>query len=327
MTRATAAGAPPVEDGAEHVPAVPPPPGTTPWTSHTVDLGSPLHYADFGGAGQVMVLVHGIASSHLNWMGVGEELAKQFRVYAVDLPGYGLSPRASEPATVQTSQAYLDRFIDHVSPGAPVVLFGHSMGGLVAMLQASAHPEKLSRLILLAPAAPYPRLSMAVAFLPGLLAAAFMPTRSAALMRRGGKRLDPDRVVRDVFGRIIAPTSKVSEEILLAHVELLRRQRKEHDWTERALVESAGSLVRTTVRRKRFRAMVAAIMTPTLLMHGTRDRLVPYRAGVMLHRVRPDWSWRPLGRLGHMAQMESGPLVLATVRDWLAARAILETAP
>ena len=308
---------------AEVAPNAAPAPST--WTSHTVDLGSPIHYADFGGSGQVMVLVHGIASSHLNWMGIGEEFAKQFRVYAVDLPGYGLSPRAAEPATVQTSQAYLDRFIDHVGGGAPVVLFGHSMGGLVAMLEASAHPEKLSRLVLLAPAAPYPRASLATAFLPGMLAAMFMPERSAALMRRGGKRLDPDRVVRDVMGRIIAPTSKIPEDIMLAHVELLRRQREEHDWTERALVESTGSLVRTTVRRKRFRAMVAAIRTPTLLMHGTRDRLVPYKAGLMLHRARPDWSWRPLGRLGHMAQMEHTQMLLTTVRDWLAARTLLET--
>ncbi|GAC1327138.1 MAG: alpha/beta fold hydrolase [Candidatus Dormibacteria bacterium] len=302
------------------------PPVQEPWTSHTVDLGSPIHYADFGGAGQVMVLVHGIASSHLNWMGIGEELAKSFRVFAVDLPGYGLSPRGEAPATVQNSQAFLDRFIDHVSPGAPVLLFGHSMGGLVAMLEASAHAEKVSRLLLLSPAAPYPRVSLAVAFLPGFLAAAFLPRRSAAVVRRGGQRLDPDRVVRDVFGRIIAPTSEVSEEILVAHVDLLRRQREEHDWTELALVESAGSLLKTTVRRKRFRAMVEAISSPTLLMHGTRDRLVPYRAGVLLHRCRPDWSWRPLARLGHMAQMEGADLVLATVHDWLAARAILETA-
>jgi len=294
------------------------------WESKTVDLGTPVHYADFGGQGQVMVLVHGIASSHLNWMGIGQEFARDHRVYAVDLPGYGLSPRGNDVASVQTSQAYLDRFIDHVSPGAPVVLFGHSMGGLVSMLQASAHPEKLSHLVLLAPAAPYPRRSLATLFVPGLLIATVMPARSAALMRRGGNRLQPDRVVRDVMRRIIAPTSQVPEEIMQAHIDLLVRQRQEHDWTEQALVESAASLVKTTLRRKRFRAMVKAIPMPTLLMHGTRDRLVPYKAGVLLHRTRPDWSWRPLGRLGHMAQMENPAMTIATVRDWLAARAVLD---
>jgi len=294
------------------------------WESKTVDLGTPVHYADFGGSGPVMVLVHGIASSHLNWMGIGEEFAKHFRVYAVDLPGYGLSPRGDQPATVQTSQAYLDRFIDHVSAGAPAVLLGHSMGGLVSMLEASAHPQKLSRLILLSPAAPYPRRSLATLFVAPFLVAMFMPRRSAALMRRGGKRLDPDRVVRDVMGRIIAPGSKVSEEIVQAHIDLLVRQRQEHDWTEQALIESAASLVKTTIRRKRFRAMVEGIRVPTLLMHGTRDRVVPYQAGAWLHRARPDWSWRPLARLGHMAQMERPEMVLSTVADWLAGQGLLE---
>jgi glycerol-3-phosphate dehydrogenase len=298
--------------------------GGLPWQSQTVDLGTPLHYADFGGSGQVLVLVHGIASSHLNWLGIGDRLAREYRVFAVDLPGYGLSRRADQPATVETSRTYLDRFIDHVSPAAPVVLFGHSMGGLVSMMEASAHPEKLSRLMLLSPAAPYPRRSIFSAMAAPFLVAALMPTRSAAMMRRGGRRLDPDRVVRDVMRRIIAPGSQIPEEIMQAHVDLLVRQREEHDWTEQALVESAGSIVKTTLRRKRFRAMVEQIPTPTLLMHGTRDRLVPYRTGIWLHRVRPDWSWRPLAQLGHMGQMEHPEMVMRTVNDWLAARALLE---
>ena len=129
---------------------------SSPWESKTIDLGSPVHYADFGGSGPVMVLVHGIASSHLNWMGIGSDLARRAHVYAVDLPSYGLSPRSPEAATVETSQAYLDRFIDVVSPHAPVILFGHSMGGLVTLMEAAARPQKVSRLVLMSPAAPSP---------------------------------------------------------------------------------------------------------------------------------------------------------------------------
>ncbi|MFN2464340.1 MAG: alpha/beta fold hydrolase, partial [Candidatus Dormibacteria bacterium] len=153
-----------------------------PWKSRTVDLGFPVHYADFGGSGQVMVLVHGIASSHLNWMGIGEQLARGYRVLAVDLPGYGLTMRSSEPATVETSQLFLDRFIDAVSPGAPAVLWGHSMGGLVAMMEASRCPRKVSHLVLLAPASPYPRRSLLAFMAVPFLAALLMPRRSAALM-------------------------------------------------------------------------------------------------------------------------------------------------
>ncbi|HEY8740065.1 MAG TPA: alpha/beta fold hydrolase, partial [Candidatus Dormibacteraeota bacterium] len=165
------------------------PANSSPWESKTIDLGSRMHYADFGGSGPVMVLVHGIASSHLNWMGIGTELAQRARVYAVDLPGYGFSPRASEPATVETSQTYLDRFIDAVSPQVPVVLFGHSMGGLVSLMEAAAHPHKVARLVLMSPAAPYPRRALiSLAFFPFILAL-LMPQRSAAFLKKRGARL------------------------------------------------------------------------------------------------------------------------------------------
>lgn len=288
----------------------------TAWESKTVDIGTPVHYADFGGSGPVMVLVHGIASSHLNWMGVGPELARRNRVYAVDLPGYGLSPRAPEPATVQTSQLYLDRFIDTVSGGRPVILFGHSMGGLVSILEAAAQPRKISTLILMAPAAPYPRRALLSFMAFPFIFALLMPTRSAAFIRRGA-RLEADRVVRVALKNITAPGAQLPEDIIRAHIDMLETQRAEQDWTEQALVESAGSLMKTTGRRRRYRKMVRGIKPPTLLIHGTYDRLVPYAAGIWLSLNRRDWRFRPMEGVGHMVQMERPEEVLATVAEWL----------
>lgn len=285
------------------------------WDSLTVDLGTPVHYADFGGSGPVMVLVHGIASSHLNWMGIGPRLAENHRVFAVDLPGYGLS-ELRDPATVHNSQKYLDRFIDHVAGGQKVVLFGHSMGGLVSLLELAAHQDKVSQLILLAPAAPFPRRTALGPLLFPLLFAVLAPKRSAAIIRRSGTRLPTDKVVRQTLKRISAPTSTIAEDIVQAHIELVSHQRDQYDWVERALVESAGSIAATTTRRRKYRRMLQDLRVPTLLIHGTRDKLVPYKAGLWLHAQRPDWSWRPLRGIGHMAQMEDEDLVLDTVREW-----------
>jgi pimeloyl-ACP methyl ester carboxylesterase len=290
---------------------------TSPWDSRTVDLGTPVHYADFGGAGPVMVLVHGIASSHLNWMGIGPELAKRARVYAVDLPGYGLSPRSPEPATVETSQHYLDRFIDFVSPGAPVIVFGHSMGGMISLMETAAHPEKVSRLILMSPAAPYPRRALISFFAFPFLLALLMPKRSAAFLKKRGARLEADTLVRMALKRITAKNAQLPEDIVQAHVDLLTRQREEHDWTEQAMIESAGSIVKTTSRRRAFRRLVRSIPTPTLLLHGTKDKLVPYEAGFRLAHERPDWTFRPLVGLGHMPQMEDADRLLSEVDQWL----------
>jgi pimeloyl-ACP methyl ester carboxylesterase len=285
--------------------------------SRTVDLGTPVHYADFGGSGPVMVLVHGIASSHLNWTTIAPQLAERARVFAIDLPGYGLSRPASEPAGVETSANYLDRFIDVVSGGAAVSLFGHSMGGLVSLLEAGARPERIARLILMAPAAPFPRRAMvSLVALPFLFALA-MPERSASAMRRQIARQDADRLVRRTMRHITGPRSTVSEDVMQAHIDLLLRQQMEHDWTERTLVESAGSLVRAIGRRGAYQRMVQRVQAPTLVMHGTRDRLVPYGASRWLHRHRPDWTFQPMERLGHMLQLEDPDWVLWTVNEWL----------
>ncbi|MGI8608047.1 MAG: alpha/beta fold hydrolase [Candidatus Dormibacteria bacterium] len=295
------------------------------WESRTVDLGGgPIHYADFGGAGPVMVLVHGIASSHLNWMGIGPRLAENHRVYAVDLPGYGLS-ELRDPATVHNSQKYLDRFIDHVSGGEKVIVFGHSMGGLVSLLEVAAHPEKVSELILMAPAAPFPRRAVIGPLLFPVLFALLAPKRSAAIMRRTGGRLPTDRVVRETLKRISAPTSTLPEDIVQAHVDLVSHQRERYDWVERALIESAASITRTTTRRRQYRRMLQDLRVPTLLMHGTRDKLVPYKAGIWLHRMRPDWSWRPLYGIGHMVQMEDEDQVLTIVKEWEMAQKFMGT--
>jgi pimeloyl-ACP methyl ester carboxylesterase len=255
-------------------------------------------------------------------MTIAPALTRRARVLAVDLPGYGLSPLAPEPARVETSADYLDRFIDRMSGGEAVTLFGHSMGGLVSMLEAGAHPEKVSRLILMSPAAPVPRRALVSLMALPFLLALVMPRRTAKILRSRGARLDADRVVRRALKAIIGPTSTVPEEVVQAHVDLLTRQRREQDWTENALVQSAGSLIRMTSRRRAYRELVRRVAAPTLLMHGTKDRLVPYGAGLWLHRRRPDWAFQPMEGLGHMPNFEDPDWVLWTVNEWLDAHPV-----
>src|SRR5207249_7166719 len=124
--------------------------------SRTVDLGGPVHFADFGGAGPTMVLVHGLGGSHLNWLAVGPALAAHARVLAPDLAGFGRTPLAGRSAEVQANHALLDRVLDTIADG-PVILVGNSMGGLLAMLEAANRPDKVAALVLVGPAQPRPR--------------------------------------------------------------------------------------------------------------------------------------------------------------------------
>src|SRR5512140_2959820 len=123
----------------------------------TVDLDGPVHYADFGGEGRPIVMVHGLGGSHLNWMSVGPALARSARVLAPDLPGFGLSPPGRKGVSMAAARQTLARFIQEVA-GGPAVLFGNSMGGLVCALMAGWAPELVTRLVLVNPAQPLPRL-------------------------------------------------------------------------------------------------------------------------------------------------------------------------
>src|SRR3954452_8402584 len=129
----------------------------------TIDLDGPVHWVDFGGhkesresEGPPVVLVHGLGGSHLNWVGVAPTLNRRHRVVAIDLPGFGLTPALGRDTSVNHNAALLSRFIHQVL-GAPVVLVGNSMGGMVSLLLADRRPEQVVGLALIDPSLPIPR--------------------------------------------------------------------------------------------------------------------------------------------------------------------------
>lgn len=97
-----------------------------------------------------IVMIHGFTGSKENWYPVARELRGRYRLVIPDLPGWGESER--KPGVDYGFVAQAERvaaFIRAVSPGKPVVLLGHSMGGGIAALVAARHPELVSRVGLL----------------------------------------------------------------------------------------------------------------------------------------------------------------------------------
>lgn len=95
-----------------------------------------------------LVMVHGWMDIGASWQFVVDELHQDFWVIAPDWRGYGLTE--SPPADNYWFPDYLadlDFLIDHFSPGAPVNLVGHSMGGNVAMLYSGVRPDRIRRLV------------------------------------------------------------------------------------------------------------------------------------------------------------------------------------
>jgi pimeloyl-ACP methyl ester carboxylesterase len=285
-------------------------------TSRTVDIGGPVHVLDFGGpaGAPVLVCVHGLGGSHVNWLAIGPPLARDHRVLAIDLPGHGLTPPAGRPATVRANQRLLDRFL-HQVVGGPAILVGNSMGGTIALLQATAAPDTVAGAVLVDPALPLPGLArpdrlVARQFL--LYAIPVVGERYLAWERRGAA----EELVRRVLALCCVDPERVPAEVVEASVELARR-RKGQQGLERAFLEAARSLLWLLGRRAQARAMLAAVTAPVLLLHGDADRLVPLAAARTAAAANPSWRFEVAADTGHVPMLERPEWTVAVIRDWL----------
>ncbi len=107
--------------------------------------GEPRALGAFG-RGPTIVLVHGLGSRANDWLATGRDLARDHRVVLTELPGHGLAAMPGRLALDDAAVA-LDRQIA-VYGDEPVVLVGHSVGGLVAEAEALRAPERVRALVL-----------------------------------------------------------------------------------------------------------------------------------------------------------------------------------
>ncbi|MCR4466036.1 alpha/beta fold hydrolase [Burkholderia sp. SCN-KJ] len=117
-----------------------------------VDIGGDhIHYVEYG-SGPPLVFVHGLAGQMRNFAYLPlTRLAQHHRVILVDRPGAGRSLRgASSQANVFAQARTIAAFIDALKLDRPV-LVGHSLGGAIALAVGLDHPERVSRLALIAP--------------------------------------------------------------------------------------------------------------------------------------------------------------------------------
>jgi pimeloyl-ACP methyl ester carboxylesterase len=287
-----------------------------PGQSRTVDLGGPVHYVDFGGQddGRTIVLVHGLGGSHLNWDLLAPLLRRHARVLALDLPGFGRSEPGERRATVQANVEVLDRFLTEVV-GKPVVLVGNSMGGMISILEAARSPEAVSELVLLDAAVPGPRRS-----LDPLVAATFavyaIPMVGERFLWLRRQRQTPLRRVRDLLRLCGVDPDAVPGEVIDRSVELIDA-RQDVIGMDRAFLIAARSLLRLLVDPRTYRAAMAAVTAPVLMLQGDEDRLVPVDAARDVAHRNPGWTYVELDGVGHVPQLQVPERVASEVLTWL----------
>ncbi|EIV91112.1 putative hydrolase or acyltransferase of alpha/beta superfamily, partial [Frankia sp. QA3] len=285
--------------------------------SSWAQLDGPVHVVDFGGPadGPLLLCVHGLGGSYLNWLPLAPLLTTTHRVMAVDLAGHGRTPAAGRRTDVLANQGLLDRFLTEVLD-TPPILVGNSMGGMISVMQAGRRPDSVAGLILVDPALPRPRGVRPDPEIARIFAGLFVPRLGAAVLARRRTRFTPRELVDQSLLRLTADPSAIPEPALAA-MERAQRERGGLPDADQAFVGAARSVVWSLLRPAPLAHMVRTVPQPTLLLHGSADRLIPVGVARNVAAQRPDWRVEILDGLGHVPMLEAAELTADLMADWL----------
>jgi pimeloyl-ACP methyl ester carboxylesterase len=108
-----------------------------------------IHYLDSGGAGQPVVLVHGLAGHAGEWTTTIRHLAPRWRCLALDQRGHGRSTRRLRDLSRQAFADDVVAVLESVEIDQPAVLIGQSMGAHTALITAAGFPDRISHLVMI----------------------------------------------------------------------------------------------------------------------------------------------------------------------------------
>ncbi|MCF2530206.1 alpha/beta fold hydrolase [Yinghuangia soli] len=272
---------------------------------HYGDLPAATAAEDPAGEAPPVLLVHGYAGSIADWDGVAPELAEDRRVVAYDHRGHGASTKFGDRRAygLDLLGADLEAFAARMLPG-PVDLVGHSMGGVLALRYALAHPERVRSLVLMN-TAPEPASSWGVRLLFRLL---------DVLVRRRG--MGP--VMWFVERMVPVPGDASPRD--LARME---RQAAAVAGMDPAAFVALGKAIRSYPS---LRDRLSAVACPVTVLSGPHDPGLQTAAAHLAAGI-PGARLVVLPGAGHNSQTEAPKEWLEAVRDHLARAAGTPASP
>jgi len=284
-----------------------------------LDVGTPVRVTDYGGDGPLLLLVHGIGGSTENWDAVGPILASSGHTVALDLIGFGSTRPGDRRPTVEDN-ALLVAEVTHLLGYGTATLVGNSMGGLVSMIAAVEHADRVDRVVLVDPALPVSRHRPPGLHVLAKLVGPLIPGVGEAAFRAYRASHSPEEETAETLQMVAADPDTVPAPVKERLIEANRRLRRQ-EWAIPAFLEADRSIVRYVVRPGRFRKLVHRIGTPTLLIHGSEDRLISVDSARWASSERPCWQYVEMDGIGHVPMLEAPESFSSIVSGWL------ETAP
>jgi pimeloyl-ACP methyl ester carboxylesterase len=231
-----------------------------------------LHHVEAGPPdGEAVLLVHGLTATHRYWSGNLPHLARRRRVLALDLPGFGRSPKPDAPYTIPWFVDALARFLDDKGVTRASIV-GNSLGGHIAMAFALTHPARVHKLVLVDPAGVtrFPLWLLRV----GMWMVANAPQGPAIV----------PRVPRAAFQALFRAVFPTRPDLAAHYVRAYERavSSAEYPLHLRSAFRAARGVIQSPMRE-----LVRQIAAPTLIVWGGRDYLLPVTAARDLRRAIP----------------------------------------
>ena len=274
--------------------------------------GMDIHYRVEGqaSADPPLVLLHGTSSSLYTWNAWTEMLKDQHRIIRLDLPGFGLTgPHPKGDYSVEIYLEFLESFLDKLEV-EECIIAGNSIGGEIAWRYALNHPEQVKKLILIG-AAGYP---VDIEELPlAKLPLSYLWLR-IPWVRELSVEFSSHEVIRNSLEYLYGDPEKVTDEIVELYFDMTHR-----DGNREALTERMESFGRKAPYKK-----IPTIKTPTLILWGEKDRLIPVENAKHFHRDLRNSSLVIFPEAGHMPMEEIPHKSVAAVKNFLNGASIAE---
>lgn len=248
-----------------------------------------VHYRDEGNKNDSLplVLIHGTGASLHTWEESVKLLTDSFRVITLDLPAYGLT--GPNPKRIYSQEFYV-QFIDEFLKRIHVnkcIIGGNSLGGAIAWNYTYEHPTKVEKLILI-DAAGYPMISESK---PIAFTLAQIPVLKHML-----NYITPRFLAKKSVMNVYDDPTKVTEKVVDRYFDLFLREGNRQAFVDRMNFSTYPDHL-TRIR---------SIKTPTLIIWGENDKLIPIENAQKFHADLPNDTLVVLEKTGHVP-MEENP--------------------
>ena len=263
---------------------------------HCVEEGHPNR--------QVALLIHGWSSSWYAMSPLLGLVGQRFRAISVDLPGYGKSPPLGCRTTITAYADLLADFVETVTDG-PVVLVGHSMGGMTSLTMALRYPALIERMVLIDPTISG-RLSQSINFL-------ISPITLLERFGLGSLIVSAvEQVMVGITDSLMRPVSFAERTGITEQDYMRLRADARQPGQGRARAECFLAM-----RENDLRGRLHQIETPSLVLWGAEDNTVPLRDAGVVADEWPEADLRIIPKAGHWPHFEAPGVTRRQIASFL----------